>query len=79
MGWAGIKNGTLLALAQQQFDVFLTVDRNLSYQQNLGQFNIAFVVIRNCGTRMQDLAPVLPKLATACTQARIGSATFVEP
>ena len=34
MGWGGIKNGRLLALAQAEFDVFLTADRNLSFQQN---------------------------------------------
>ena len=35
MGWTAIKNGELLALASKQFDVFVTVDRNLSFQQNL--------------------------------------------
>jgi predicted nuclease of predicted toxin-antitoxin system len=34
-GWAGIQNGELLRLAQAQFDVFVTVDRNLSFQQHL--------------------------------------------
>jgi hypothetical protein len=36
MGWLSIKNGELLALASRSFDVFVTVDRNLSFQQNLG-------------------------------------------
>ena len=45
MGWAGIKNGQLLALAEVEFDVFITVDRNLSFQQNLSQFNIAVIVL----------------------------------
>jgi hypothetical protein len=40
MGWAGIKNGVLLTLAEAEFDVFITVDRNLSFQQNLPRFNI---------------------------------------
>jgi hypothetical protein len=34
-GWSGIKNGKLLALAAPEFDVFLTIDQNLKYQQNL--------------------------------------------
>jgi hypothetical protein len=34
MGWAGVKNGQLLALAETEFNVFITVDRNLSFQQN---------------------------------------------
>ena len=45
MGWAGIKNGRLMALAEQQFDVFVTVDRNLSFQQNLPKFTIAVIVL----------------------------------
>ena len=40
-GWSGFKNGDLLALAEVEFDVFLTVDQNLSFQQNLKQFDIA--------------------------------------
>ena len=38
MGWAGFKNGALLTLAEKEFDVFITVDRNLSFQQNLPTF-----------------------------------------
>ena len=38
-GWAGIQNGELLRLAQSQFDVFVTRDRNLSFQQHLPQFS----------------------------------------
>jgi hypothetical protein len=43
MSWTGVKNGELLALVAAQFDVFLTVDRNLSFQQNLPAFDIAAV------------------------------------
>jgi hypothetical protein len=46
MGWTTIKNGTLLTLASEQFDVFVTVDRNLSFQQNLDSFSIAVVVLQ---------------------------------
>lgn len=38
MGWTTIKNGELLALAATSFDVFITVDRNLSFQQNLSAY-----------------------------------------
>jgi len=40
-GWRGIKNGELLALAENQYDLFLTADQNIKYQQNLGGFTIA--------------------------------------
>jgi hypothetical protein len=45
-GWAGIKNGELLTRAQTQFDVFVTVDRNLAFQQNIPQFTIAVIVLQ---------------------------------
>lgn len=46
MGWATIKNGELLTPAEEEFDVFLTVDRNLSFQQNLPRFNPAVMILR---------------------------------
>ncbi len=44
MGWSGIKNGELLNRAEGQFDVFLTADKNLRYQQNLVGRAIALIV-----------------------------------
>ncbi len=46
MGWVALKNGELLALAAQQTDVFVTVDRNLSFQQNLAPLAIAVIVLQ---------------------------------
>jgi len=45
MGWASIENGALLRLAELEFDVFLTRDRNLQYQQNLAAFDVAVIVL----------------------------------
>ena len=42
-GWAGITNGKLLTLAQAEFDFFVTVDRNLSFQQYLPKYDIAIL------------------------------------
>jgi hypothetical protein len=61
-GWAGIKNGDLLRLAQDQFDVFVTVDRNLSFQQSLPQFAIAVIVLRTPTNRLKDLWLLVPQL-----------------
>ena len=46
MGSTAIQNGELLTLAAEQFDVFVTVDRNLSFQQNLGALSIAVIVLK---------------------------------
>ncbi len=64
MGWAAVKNGDLLTLAQDQFDVFVTVDRNLFFQQNSPQFNIAVVILQGLTNRLKDLQLLVPKLLT---------------
>jgi hypothetical protein len=64
MNWAGIKNGKLLALAEKQFDVFITVDRNLSFQQHLPKFDIAVLVLRVKSNRLADLKPLVPRIST---------------
>ena len=61
MGWATIKNGELLTLAAGTFDVFITIDRNLSFQQNLTNSPIAvFVRAEGTSARAPSQAGVLP-------------------
>ena len=62
MGWASKRNGELLALAETAFDVFLTVDRNLSFQQDIGRLNVAVVVLVARSNRHSDLQPLIPEL-----------------
>lgn len=57
MGWSAIKNGELLALAASQFEVFVTVDRNLAFQQNIDALQIAVVVLNGKTNRLADLSP----------------------
>ncbi len=77
MGWAGIKNGQLLALAQADFDVFITVDQNLSFQQNLSQFDIAVIVLQASSNRLADLKPLTPHILAILMRAARGQATTV--
>ena len=58
-GWAGIKNGMLLALAQVSFDVFLTIDQNLPAQQNLSLFRISVVVLVAKSNKLSRLVSIL--------------------
>jgi predicted nuclease of predicted toxin-antitoxin system len=62
MGWASKTNGELLALAEAGFDVFLTVDRNLSFQHDVARFGVAVVVLVAKGNRYPDLQPLVPDL-----------------
>jgi hypothetical protein len=76
-GWAAIKNGELLLLASEHFDVFITVDRNLSFQQNLGSLTVAVIILQARTNRLADLKPLVPALLTAINSARPGNATVV--
>jgi hypothetical protein len=64
-GWAGIKNGALLRLAEKEYDVFVTVDRKISLEQDLTKFNIAVVLIRARSNRLEDIRPLVPELLEA--------------
>jgi len=77
MGWEGVKNGELLALAEQQFDVFVTVDRNLSFQQNFAALSIAVVVLHARTNRLADLRPLVPKILGAIESAIPGAIKIV--
>ena len=77
MGWASIKNGDLLALAAIEFDVFVTVDANLSFQQKLLGLPLAIVVLRSKSNRLVDLRVLVPDLLRSLETARPGTATFI--
>jgi predicted nuclease of predicted toxin-antitoxin system len=66
MGWAGIENGELLALAASDgFDALLTKDANLQYEQNLLNLPIAVVVLRCASNDIDDIRPLIPALLNA--------------
>lgn len=77
MGWTAVKNGELLTLASEQFDVFVTVDRNLSFQQNLTSFSIAVVVLEAKTNRLADLRPLVPRILEVAEHAAPGTVLFV--
>ncbi len=77
MEWAGIKNGQLLALAAADFDVFITVDRNLPFQQKLPQFDIAVIVLQAPSNRLADLKPLAPEVLAILATVAKGQATVV--
>ena len=77
MGWTTLKNGELLALASAKFDVFVTVDRNLSFQQDIVSFSIAVVVLQARSNRLADLIPLVPSLLSAIEATPPGTAKFI--
>ena len=76
-GWAGVKNGALLQLAAKEFDVLLTVDRNLEYQQNFAGVSIAVVVIHAQSNDIVLLRPLMPAVLDAMFKVKPGAVTHV--
>ena len=73
-GWAGIKNGELLRLVEGAFDVFISSDKNLQYQQNLTGRNLAIIILPS--NQVPVVENLLPRLEA--TLANIKSGDFVE-
>jgi hypothetical protein len=65
MEWGGITNGKLLALAQDLFDAFVTLDRNLEYQQNLSKLRFGIVVLRVADNKIASYRPRFSALLRA--------------
>jgi hypothetical protein len=60
LGWAGTKNGALLRRAAGEgFEVFVTVDRNLEYQQHVPDLGLAVVALRAPSNDIIDLQPLM--------------------
>ena len=76
MGWSGVKNGNLLALAASDFDAFVTVDKNLPYQQDLSSLPIAIVVLAAFSNELSSLLPLVPRLEQAL--AMLAPRTYVK-
>ncbi len=62
MGWGGITNGKLLTLAESEFDVFITLDRNLEFQQNLRKVTFGIIVVKVVDNKIESYRPLFAQL-----------------
>ena len=76
-GWSGIKNGKLLALAAPRFDAFITVDKNLPYQQDTAALPVAVFVLDAVSNELSYLLPLLPALEVALSKLAKGSFVLI--
>lgn len=76
-GWAGTKNGALLARAAAEFDVFVTMDGNLQFQQNYAQLPLILIALRARSNRLSDTAPLMSELLTMLPSLLPGTFTIV--
>jgi hypothetical protein len=78
LGWAGTENGALLKRAEQaRFEVLLTMDTSLSFQQDLRKLKIAVVALRAPSNRLPDTRPLMPKVLTALRRCRPGTLVVI--
>jgi predicted nuclease of predicted toxin-antitoxin system len=73
LGWSGIKNGELLRRAHSVCDVFVTLDRNLEFQQNIKALPFGVVVVRSVSNRVADLTPHIVSILEAANRVVAGS------
>jgi len=76
-GWSGKKNGELLKLTSGVFEVFITVDQNLRFQQNLVNLSLRIVVLVAPNNRLLTLKPLMPQVREALTKIKIGEVILI--
>jgi hypothetical protein len=76
-GLAGKRNGELLRLAERYFQVLITLDKGLPFQQNLGRGKIALLIIRASSNRLIDILPHVPACVTALRTIKPGEVVRV--
>ena len=78
MGWSGIKNGKLLAkCVENKFDILLTIDKNLSYQQNLDKLPISIVIFDTDNSKIESLLKFIPLFEQEVPKLKKGIATII--
>lgn len=78
LGWDRISNGRLLTLAETQFDVFLTVDKGIKYQQNFAGRNIAVITLRGRDNKIETHTPLMPQVLALLPITEPGQVYVVE-
>lgn len=76
-GWSGKKNGELLTLAEGRFEVLVTLDKNLQFQQNLSGRNIAVLLIGARSNDFDDILPYIPECLSALQSIRPGQVVHI--
>jgi predicted nuclease of predicted toxin-antitoxin system len=77
LGWQELKNGALLAIAQTRFDVLITTDSNIKYQQRLDAYDIALIVLRAFNTKLKSYLPLVPEIEAALAKIQPGEVVYI--
>jgi hypothetical protein len=76
--FTGLKNGNLLRHIVGKFDVFITTDKNIQFQQNLAVWDIGFVLLRALSNDFVDIEPLIPKLLARLEEVAPGKLLTIE-
>jgi predicted nuclease of predicted toxin-antitoxin system len=76
-GWSGLKNGELLRKAESDYDVFVTTDQNLQFQQRLTDYALGVIVLAAQSNRLADLVPLVPQLLEEVTRVGEGAVVII--
>ena len=76
--WLGLRNGVLLrAAVDAGFEVFITNDSSLEFQQNVKRIGIAVIAIVGFRNRIQDLRPLIPQIVQILTTIKSGQVVTI--
>ena len=79
MDWSGLKNGNLLSVTvAEEFDILLTIDKNLKYQQNMSNYEVAVVVLDVEKSKIEFLLELLPKFKEQINEFEKGKVHLIE-
>lgn len=76
-GFKGLKNGKLLEAASANFDVLVTVDQNLQFQQNIANFDIAILVLKAGRSTLPFLRPMMPRVLRSIEAITAGDIVII--
>ena len=77
-GLSTYSNGRLLRRIDGDFNVFITIDKSIQYQQNLASFEICFVLLRVLSNDIADIEPILPRLFARWNELKAGTLLMIE-
>src|SRR5258706_12297014 len=77
MGWTGVTNGKLIALAQERFDVLVTIDQNLEHQQNLTKLMVGLIVVSVPDNKIEYFRPIFSQLLKAVESVNPGQVIHI--
>ena len=77
-GFGGLENGELLRAAADAYDAFITVDRNLRFQQNIQTLRLGIIILKASGITYEHLKPLAPRILQALSTLKAGEFVYIE-